>query len=362
MNIAGATSDEVASSRPSSARSINQVDSLHPRKAQGKRTSSHGLRSETSEPTGPANEPTEEADAVVSPKHPAGNHEQTSAPKSRKQLRKVMRKRRKSILAFPKKRRKPEINLEEASVAQERDQKADSSGSEQPESQAAALLPKSRESQKETLASLTEDDYEDDDEQEDEPEVTKGNNVSEAFTRPAKHHGRLSRPRGVVTQIPKSRSRISKKKSNIRRRESAGSNAIVPGEPQSPDATKRGEDSVPITVYRLSRPHALQLGPQYQDILYGPPPFPKRNGVNAVDVLGQVCREIVQGAIEKLSRAAEIGRTGLKKAEWKTRRKAAEMFGTELESRLFELVSCASVFYLLCNRVVDLDLVRSTRQ
>ena len=98
-------------------------------------------------------------------------------------------------------------------------------------------------------------------------------------------------------------------------------------------------ESIPITVHRLSHVGALVYEDDDQDILAGPAPFPKKTGVNAIDVLSQICREMIAKSIDTLQRGAQNEGQEGRKAEWKRKRKAVEMFGDELDGRLFQMVS-----------------------
>ena len=99
------------------------------------------------------------------------------------------------------------------------------------------------------------------------------------------------------------------------------------------------KESIPITVHRLSRVQALVYEDDDQDILAGPAPFPKKGGVNAIDVLSQICREMIAKTMDTLQRGAKNEGHEGRKAEWKRKRKAVEMFGDELDGRLFQMVS-----------------------
>ncbi|KAF9888323.1 hypothetical protein FE257_008756 [Aspergillus nanangensis] len=64
---------------------------------------------------------------------------------------------------------------------------------------------------------------------------------------------------------------------------------------------------------------------------------PSRGGVNAADVLGQICRETLEKTLTTLQNGIENEANATRRAEFTRKRKAVEAFGTELESRLFEL-------------------------
>jgi hypothetical protein len=62
-------------------------------------------------------------------------------------------------------------------------------------------------------------------------------------------------------------------------------------------------------------------------------------GVNAVDVFGQICREVVEGQLSKLVEKYGMADSTATKAELKRKRTAVEAFGEELDQRCFEMVS-----------------------
>ena len=92
-------------------------------------------------------------------------------------------------------------------------------------------------------------------------------------------------------------------------------------------------NSIPITVYRLSKKSAF-----VEDDLVGPNPLPRKVGVNAVDVLGQICREMVAKALGTVDDSIDKGQNSSSQAEQKRVRKAIEMFGDELDSQVFQMV------------------------
>ncbi|KAL3475199.1 hypothetical protein BJX99DRAFT_162989 [Aspergillus californicus] len=119
-----------------------------------------------------------------------------------------------------------------------------------------------------------------------------------------------------------------------------GAETERPRKPRQP----RGE-TVPVTVHRLA--NAASLGaPEHESSEDEAGPndsntqtnkLPARGGVNAADVLAQICRETLEKTLTTLKNGiANEANTG-KRAEWTLRRKAVEAFGAELEGRLFEL-------------------------
>lgn len=107
-------------------------------------------------------------------------------------------------------------------------------------------------------------------------------------------------------------------------------------QPQQSQRVKSTVGAIPVTVHRLSR--VQEIGDD-SDILAGPAPFPKKGGVNAVDVLSQICRELISKTIDTLQQGVERERNEGSRAEWTRKRKAIEVFGDELDDRLFQMVS-----------------------
>lgn len=109
----------------------------------------------------------------------------------------------------------------------------------------------------------------------------------------------------------------------------------------------RGE-TVPVTVHRLVNVGSLTGAPQAEDSSDGEESadelattqsakLPNRGGVNAADVLGQICRETLEKTLTTLKNGITNETNAARRAEWTRKKKAVEAFGTELEGRLFEL-------------------------
>ncbi|OJJ06228.1 hypothetical protein ASPVEDRAFT_154294 [Aspergillus versicolor CBS 583.65] len=135
---------------------------------------------------------------------------------------------------------------------------------------------------------------------------------------------------------------------------------------ERPPATKRKPrqprgETVPITVHRLA--NAASLG--------GEPPgssedeadssdeiatsqtskLPSRGGVNAADVLAQICRETLEKTLATLKNGIANETNTARRAEFTLRRKAVEAFSTELEGRLFDLSEMLDSNFMLGTKV-----------
>lgn len=112
-------------------------------------------------------------------------------------------------------------------------------------------------------------------------------------------------------------------------------------EPTPREKKTRGE-TVPVTVHRLANIEALSAVPDSSESadeaeestvkdLSG------RSGVNAADVLSQICRETLDKTLTTLKNGIANESNQARRAEWTRKRKAVEAFGAELEGRLFEM-------------------------
>lgn len=114
--------------------------------------------------------------------------------------------------------------------------------------------------------------------------------------------------------------------------------------PKAPTKTKPSairqppKNTIPVTVYRLSSAQAPDEDEANIDSLANPPLF-KNNSVNAVDVLSQVCREIISKSSDTVHRTIKQEPSKPQKAELERRREIIDMYGEELDNRLFQLVS-----------------------
>lgn len=107
---------------------------------------------------------------------------------------------------------------------------------------------------------------------------------------------------------------------------------------------RRREGTVAITVHRLADTSALDATAPESDAssdetdeLDTRKTFPRRAGVNAADVLGQICQEIVDKHLTGLSNSVANESNQTKRGEAGRQRKAVEAYGSQLQGRLFEL-------------------------
>jgi len=110
-----------------------------------------------------------------------------------------------------------------------------------------------------------------------------------------------------------------------------------------PETSKKSKQRlgspIPVTVHRLSRAPMYDEDELHADILNAEIPRTKRGGVNAIDVLSQVCQEIIGAGLDTLEDGFKRCEDQVLRREYKTKLRAVEAFGDELQTRLLEHVS-----------------------
>ncbi|KAI2709621.1 hypothetical protein CBS147318_9010 [Penicillium roqueforti] len=119
-------------------------------------------------------------------------------------------------------------------------------------------------------------------------------------------------------------------------------------QPRRKTRAPRGE-TVPVTVYRLANVNSLGGATSTADgsgdeeesadelTTHQKAKIPNRGGVNPADVLSQICRETLEKTLNTLKDGIANEQNTTRRAEWSRKRKAVEVFGSELESRLMDL-------------------------
>lgn len=108
---------------------------------------------------------------------------------------------------------------------------------------------------------------------------------------------------------------------------------------KSKKARIRVGSPIPVTVHRLTRAPLYEEDELHADILNAEIPRIKRSGVNAIDVLSQICREIIGARLDTLEDGCNRCEDPVLRREYKTKLRAVEAFGDELQTRLLEHVS-----------------------
>lgn len=116
---------------------------------------------------------------------------------------------------------------------------------------------------------------------------------------------------------------------------------------------QEGDGTFPITVQRFTK--KIRHGNDSDnepDILGGDAiPFAGRAGVNAVDVLAQICEELVSSFLSNLHEQARNAADAAARREVKTMMRTLELFGEELKTRLLEHTIALDTLHALRKRV-----------
>lgn len=153
-------------------------------------------------------------------------------------------------------------------------------------------------------------------------------------------------------------SRLAKKRRQNRATRSPAqqSQPRVRSKKQGQEKPKRkrysGEDEdVPITVQRYTRPRHQNESDTDADILGADISFADRSGVNVVDVLGQMCDEVIDSNLAILHEAANNADNSTSKKEYRTKLRALEAFQEELRTRFLEHAVALDTLHALKKRV-----------
>ncbi|APA06814.1 hypothetical protein SS1G_04560 [Sclerotinia sclerotiorum 1980 UF-70] len=142
-------------------------------------------------------------------------------------------------------------------------------------------------------------------------------------------------PRSPIAK--KKRGRVRQVASPVQQRQPA------PPKSKSQRAEKRNKKQkaregspIPVTVHRLTKGPVYDDDVSDADILNSEMPCTTRAGVNAVDVLSQICQELVTAGLETLGENAVRTQDAAQRLEYKTKIRAVESFSKELQVRLLE--------------------------
>jgi hypothetical protein len=99
-----------------------------------------------------------------------------------------------------------------------------------------------------------------------------------------------------------------------------------------------GDETIPITVQRFTKkPVANEQDPD-ADILALDIPFASRSGVNTIDVLSQICEEIIDTTVEQLNGEMEQADSASLRKDLRIKTRALDAFQEELRTRLLQHV------------------------
>lgn len=113
-----------------------------------------------------------------------------------------------------------------------------------------------------------------------------------------------------------------------------------------------GGPPVPVKIQRFTKPrHLDEDDADADDILNMEIPFANRGGVNAVDVLAQMCEEIINASLQNLKDTFGNAQDAAMKKELRTKMRALEAFQEELRTRLLEHTIALDTLFALKRRV-----------
>ncbi|KAG6367932.1 hypothetical protein INS49_002132 [Diaporthe citri] len=143
------------------------------------------------------------------------------------------------------------------------------------------------------------------------------------------------------------------KKSPARQRQPraprAKSNKQKSARGKSGDATGQ---PISVKIQRFTKPRRLdEDDPEADDILNTEIPFADRAGVNAVDVLAQMCEELISTSLHKLQDTFDNAQDAATKKEIRVKLRALEAFQEELRTRFLEHTIALDALYALKKRV-----------
>ncbi|CZT44688.1 uncharacterized protein RSE6_04892 [Rhynchosporium secalis] len=110
---------------------------------------------------------------------------------------------------------------------------------------------------------------------------------------------------------------------------------------------------IPVTVHRLTLPPLYDERETDADILDAEMPHMKRSGVNAIDVLKQLCEEVISNQLRSLEQMGNSCEDTASRREYKTKWNAVEAFGSDLQLRLLTQTVNLDNAYCLKHRVKD---------
>lgn len=110
-------------------------------------------------------------------------------------------------------------------------------------------------------------------------------------------------------------------------------------EPRVADEAPEGDKTFEVTVQRFTRRSQPSEGDSDQDIFDVDIPFGSRSGVNTIDVLSQLCDEVIQHSLELLEKALNQTGDSFSKKECRIKLLALKAYREELKTRFLQHVS-----------------------
>ncbi|ORY55474.1 uncharacterized protein BCR38DRAFT_461984 [Pseudomassariella vexata] len=198
-------------------------------------------------------------------------------------------------------------------------------------------------------AKVTDDEGEANIEEAEEAEEIDAN---ETARRIGRKRLRESPSRGESPELHEARP--AKKHRQKRMQESPAKQSQPKAQKNKPKATRRRQsdgEHIPITVQRYTKRQRHDEDDTDADILNSEIPFTNRGGVNVVDVLSQMCDEVIESNLVTLQEAIANAQDAATKREYRTKLRALEAFQEELRTRLLEHTIALDTLHALKKRV-----------
>ncbi|KAJ0108913.1 hypothetical protein J7T55_005456 [Diaporthe amygdali] len=155
------------------------------------------------------------------------------------------------------------------------------------------------------------------------------------------------RSRAVPPPKPKKRSPAKQKQPKMPR--------AKPSKQTSAHRKKSGDAAqqpISVKIQRFTKPRRIdEDDPEADDILNTEIPFANRGGVNAVDVLAQMCEELISTSLQNLKDNFDNAQDAATKKELRVKLRALEAFQEELRTRFLEHTIALDALYALKKRV-----------
>ena len=157
---------------------------------------------------------------------------------------------------------------------------------------------------------------------------------------PAEPSPDLDEPSELFVKAKKNRSQPRPASGLSQQRHSRNANPRTASKPSKKAAKKeiRMNSPIPVTVHRLTERPAYDDDDSDADILNADIPYARRGGVNPIDVLSQVCEEVIGSSLDTIQEHSRNAQDNLSRREFKDKHRFVEAFGKELQTRLLEHV------------------------
>jgi hypothetical protein len=107
---------------------------------------------------------------------------------------------------------------------------------------------------------------------------------------------------------------------------------------EAPDVEDDVDGAIPITVQRFTKKVHYAEGESDTDILHSDIPYSSRGGVNTIDVLSQMCEEVIESSLNTLQNGVQAVADSSTRKEYRIKLRALEAFQEELRTRFLQHV------------------------